>query len=289
MNLKPFPVAVVALGPGSQPEDEDLNYMPLPREVEHFDLPYLPTAEEVSHLTAALSVIDSLIHKLADYQGDGETYPVISLAGLDSDNRRLLNQLLGEGEVSARVKQVDGRRLDMQESVFAGVWRVLEYSPDEQLLDDRIEACPIPAAVWQEARAFGQPSLHIPDPQNLQLMNAGPVAVEIADHMGKTGDDAHIINFSLLPMSPDDLAWLDSLIGPGNSGVFSRGYGKCRIMGSALRDVWRVQYFNGMNDILLDTLEITRIPEVALASIDDLTDSLERLREAREWLAGETA
>ena len=120
-------------------------------------------------------------------------------------------------------------------------------------------------------------------------MNAGPVAVEIADHMGKTGDDAHIINFSLLPMSPDDLAWLDSLIGPGNSGVFSRGYGKCRIMGSALRDVWRVQYFNGMNDILLDTLEITRIPEVALASLDDLTDSLERLREAREWLAGETA
>jgi hydrogenase-1 operon protein HyaF len=88
-------------------------------------------------------------------------------------------------------------------------------------------------------------------------------------------------------MSPADMDCLDAMLGPGNSGVFSRGYGKCRIMATSLANVWRVQYFNGMNSILLDTLEITRIPEVALASEDDLADSLDRLQEAWQWLQGE--
>jgi hydrogenase-1 operon protein HyaF len=104
--------------------------------------------------------------------------------------------------------------------------------------------------------------------------------------MQNPGSEAHIINFSLLPMSPADMDCLDAILGPGNSGVFSRGYGKCRIMATSLANVWRVQYFNGMNSILLDTLEITRIPEVALASEDDLADSLDRLQEAWQWLQG---
>jgi len=46
-----------------------------------------------------------------------------------------------------------------------------------------------------------------------------------------------------------------------------------------------VQYFNGMNAILLDTLEITRMPEVALAAADDIADAIERLQEALDWLS----
>jgi hydrogenase-1 operon protein HyaF len=78
-------------------------------------------------------------------------------------------------------------------------------------------------------------------------------------------------------------------LGGGNSGVFSRGYGKCRVMATGLQNVWRVQYFNGMNSILLDTLEITRMPEVALAAADDLADAIDRLQEALDWLTGEQA
>ncbi|RMC95587.1 hydrogenase expression/formation protein [Aquitalea palustris] len=286
MNIKPFPVAVVGLGPGSQPEDPDLAYMPLPREIDSFDQPTLPTSEEVEHLHAAKQVIAELITQLQGYQGDAESYPVQDISQLDTANRQLINQLLGEGEVSCRVKLLDGRELDMQESVFAGVWRVLESSADGQLLADRIEACPIPSAVWQAAQAFGRPQLDIPT-LPAQLMNAGPVLTEIAAAMQHPGDEAHIINFSLLPMSPQDMDCLDAILGPGNSGVFSRGYGKCRVMATSLRNVWRVQYFNGMNAILLDTLEITRIPEVALASTDDLADSLDRLQEAWQWLQGE--
>jgi hydrogenase-1 operon protein HyaF len=55
-------------------------------------------------------------------------------------------------------------------------------------------------------------------------------------------------------------------------------------MATRLQNVWRVQYFNGMNAILLDTLEITRMPEVALAAADDIADAIERLQEALDWL-----
>jgi len=287
MSAKPFPIPVMAWGPGSQPEDTELAYLPLPREIESFDMPHLPSSEQVAHLAEAKAAIASLIARLQNYQGGLLDYPVVELDALDYDNRQLINQLLGEGEVSARVQCLDGRLLDIQESVFAGIWRVLESDADGQLLADRIEACPIPAPVWQQARAFGQPRLSIPENLAAPLMNAMPVVTEIAAQMQAPPDVAHVINFSLLPMSPDDLSYLDRVLGAGNSGVFSRGYGKCRILATSLANVWRVQYFNGLNHILLDTVEITRIPEVALASADDLADSLDRLEEAYQWLLGE--
>lgn len=40
---KPFPIPVVpAFGPGSQPEDETLGFLPMPRAMHTFDAPRLP-------------------------------------------------------------------------------------------------------------------------------------------------------------------------------------------------------------------------------------------------------
>ena len=55
---KAFPIPVVGIGPGSQPVDPDLNYMPLPRELDGFDMPFLPTAEETAHLEDAKALVD---------------------------------------------------------------------------------------------------------------------------------------------------------------------------------------------------------------------------------------
>jgi hydrogenase-1 operon protein HyaF len=46
--------------------------------------------------------------------------------------------------------------------------------------------------------------------------------------------------------------------------------------------VWWVQYFNSMDQIILNTLEVADVPEVALVASDDFQDSIERLA---EWLA----
>lgn len=93
-----------------------------------------------------------------------------------------------------------------------------------------------------------------------------------------------MINFSLLPVTPADLEWLDRMLGTGPVGLFSTGYGKCTVIATGWRHVWRVRYFDGSNRVLLDTLDITRIPEVVVASAEDLADSLRHLREIVQWL-----
>jgi hydrogenase-1 operon protein HyaF len=65
----------------------------------------------------------------------------------------------------------------------------------------------------------------------------------------------------------------------------SRGFGNCRITSTLARDVWRVQYFNSMNTLILDTIEIVAMPEVALAAEEDLADSRVRLADLVAWMA----
>ena len=67
----------------------------------------------------------------------------------------------------------------------------------------------------------------------------------------------------------------------GPVAILSRGFGNCRISSTAARDVWRVQYFNNMQTLILNTIEVVDMPEVALAAAEDLADSRERLGELR--------
>lgn len=48
--------------------------------------------------------------------------------------------------------------------------------------------------------------------------------------------------------------------------------------------VWWVQYFNSQDALILNTLEIVDVPEVACAAAEDLEDSAEWLTEVLEWI-----
>ncbi len=89
---------------------------------------------------------------------------------------------------------------------------------------------------------------------------------------------AHVVNLSLLPHTPEDLEWLESALGTGGVTILSRGYGNCRITATALAHVWKVQFFNSQDILILDTFEVTAMPEVALAAAEDLSDSAARIR-----------
>ena len=281
--MKPFPLPVVALGAGSQPEDPDLAYMPLPGEVESFIMPALPSSEDVTHLGRAIELIGQLAALAARWQ-PGERC-VRELAGLNSEELALVNQVLGEGEVSAKALLADGGEARIQESVFAGVWRVCRFDANGQQTGDSVEVAPIPELLIERAQAASRWLDALP-PMPATLMNAAPIGAELLARQRQALDSPHVINFTLLPVTPDDLAWITDLVGEGAVGIFSRGYGKCRVLATALTHVWRVQYFNTMNTLLLDTLEITRIPDVTLADGEDIADSAERLGEAHHWLCG---
>jgi hydrogenase-1 operon protein HyaF len=91
-----------------------------------------------------------------------------------------------------------------------------------------------------------------------------------------------VINLTLLPVTPEDLDHLALALGEGPVSILSRGYGNCRIRATAVPGAWWVQYFNSMDQIILNTIEVVSIPEVALAAREDYEDSAERLA---EWIA----
>ncbi|MCA1975131.1 MAG: hydrogenase expression/formation protein [Caenispirillum sp.] len=277
MNAFPLPVRVV--GPGSQPGDKALNYLCVAADMATFRPPPLPEAADPCALATVRRVLAELIHAMRT-QPFGA--PVLDLGGLDAAALDLLNRTLGEGEVSVLVRAP--RRLEIQETAFAGVWRVRERNAAGGIAAERIEAGAMPAAVAAAMSAMAGPLLRPPAPEG--LMNAPALLAEIADRAARQseGSAPHVINLTLLPMSPQDLAWLATALGEGPVTLLSRGYGNCRITGTRLAQVWRVQYFNSMDQLILDTIEITTVPAAALAAPEDHADSIERLEEWLEML-----
>ena len=274
-----FPIPVVALGPGTQPEDESLNYMDMPHDMRAYRMPVLPEPEEVRNLRAARAALQAVLAGLQSSQPEPAPAKV-DLSPLDAANLALIDQIMGEGEVSALIENQDGS-LRIQESVFAGVWRTRMFDGNAACIADHIEIGDLPAAVVRASRA-GQ-STPLAPPLAPGVVNAPALLAEISDHL-RQATPYHIINLSLLPFSPEDAQWLDQALGRGTVSLLSRGYGNCRITATGISRVWWVQYFNSQDALILNTLEITDAPEVARAAVEDLADSAERLTEVLEWI-----
>jgi hydrogenase-1 operon protein HyaF len=275
---------VAAFGPGSQSEDDPLGYLPMPQDMHTFQAPPLPEPEELAAHAGALEVLraalDALRRRLA-----GEAVAAIDLGGLADADRALVNQLLGEGEVAAQVIGASG--LQAQESVFAGVWRVL-HRLDGAVVRDTLEVGAIPQGLIDAALDDGLAwTAGDAGPAPADTMNAPSLLAELCDQQARWQPDrpAHVVNLTLLPLTEGDSAWLDARLGAGRVIILSRGYGNCRIVNTRLPRTWRVTYFNSQDIIILDTLEVSAMPEVACAAVQDLEDSAERLGEVLDWVA----
>ena len=94
-----------------------------------------------------------------------------------------------------------------------------------------------------------------------------------------------MVNLTLLPVTPQDIAWLDHQLGTGRVVILSRGYGNCRITNARALNTWRVVYYNSQDTVILNSVEVCAIPEVACAAREDLEDSAERLAEVLQWVS----
>ncbi len=272
----------IEIGPGSQPPDSDgaeMSFMQLPAGMDTFQAPMIPEAEDISGLDDALQLAWQLQQMLLDYRC-GEPAAVIELNQLDEHNRRFFDQLLGEGEVSVQCQ--GGINALIQESLLAGVWRVQYIDEHQQVIRDTIEVADVPGLVSEMTFADAVDNIDISQldiPQD--VYNAAPLLTEIHDQLSQqpTNTEPHIINLSLLPHTEQDLAYLSDQLGIGPIIILSRGYGNCRISSTLTRNVWWVQYFNSQETLILNTLEISPVPEVACASQEDIQDSAQRLQE----------
>ncbi|MCA1374433.1 MULTISPECIES: hydrogenase expression/formation protein [Bradyrhizobium] len=213
-------------------------------------------------------------------QRSGARTQLYGLANLSDGERKLIDELLGEGEVAGVVALPDGSLAQIRESVLAGIWRLrIGTEPAHEY----VEVGSIPQIVRRAATDLTSADLVIGMPPN-GAMNVQPVLAEIRERarVWRLGMHAHVINLMSLPMSIMDLAFLQQSLGNGPVQLMLHGYGTCRVQATGIRNVWSVQFFNSTDDIILDTLEIGGVPIVALAADEDFQDSAERMQEIIE-------
>ncbi len=277
MSIRDIPIHVI--GPGSQPgkSGDTLSYIDMPGEMATFVAPSIPEPEDVRHLGAAREAMEWLQKSLRTYS-PGLPSQLANLSLLDDDNRELVNQVLGEGEVSITCEGEFPARI--QESVLAGVWRTFYFDKDGNAVADLLEVADVPALVT--ATLDGGPvDTSIANADQAVAGNARPILVELhaAQAAFAAHGTTHSINLSLLPMSEGELGFLDRRLGRGPIDILSRAYGKCQVISTQSADTWWVRYYNGMGTLILNTIEIARVPEVVVAAAEDLGDSAVRLRE----------
>lgn len=245
----------------------------------------LLATQDAAHWISRCPRTAALLPELADAlaaqtaAAPGRLFDIFDFA---AEERDLVQQVLGEGEVSGVAALPDGVIAQIQEAVMAGLWRVRFTDAAGALVADYIEVGAVPQVV-REAVSFTKPDFAIGVPP-AQTMNVLPVLAEIRERMAKhrPGDPAHVIAFSLFPMTEADMQFLQQTLGEGPAQLLSRGYGTCRILATGARNVWSVQFTNVMGTVILDTLEIGDVPLAACAADEDFHDSAERLREIDE-------
>jgi hydrogenase-1 operon protein HyaF len=274
-TMRPFPISVVAMGPGSQGEEAP-DYLPMPKGMETFSQPRLPDNVPAEVVNRAASLLGAYVDSAEQVGFAGGA--TLNLRDLDATMRDVINQSMGFGEVSAFTTAPQHWRV--QETAFSGIWRVLKVADDGAMIVDRLETGAIPSVLTDTMLATAAADLPAPD-YPVGCMNAQALVEEIRMQAAawQPGEAAHIINLTLLPVSDADLDTLYGWLGHREVSILSRGYGNCRITSTRLKNVWWVQYFNSMDALILNSIEVVGMPEVALAADEDFTDSVERLRE----------
>ncbi|MCC5992964.1 MAG: hydrogenase expression/formation protein [Rhodobacteraceae bacterium] len=268
----PFTLPPAGFGPGSQATDETLEYIALPSGMRTY-VPHMPEIDDPEGVAPALAVLDQ-IASACDLVAQEGGRAQIALEGLAAPARKLLAETLGHGEVSMKLRGVPA--VAVQESVFAGVW-VLQGAGV-----DLVEIGPVPELAITRAHQPHRPCA--PDTSHAPgVVNAPALLAELSDKSASyhPRGDIHVVNLTLLPHTPEDLDHMAQVMGEGAVTILSRGYGNCRITAAAMPHVWRVQFFNSTDTLILDTWEVTQMPEVAIAGPEDIADSAGRIREVR--------
>lgn len=115
---------------------------------------------------------------------------------------------------------------------------------------------------------------------------APALIVEIAECLAKLADGKgqSAIDLRSLPMTDGDRDELSQILGRGELSMSLALSGESEIWETAYPGVWRVLYRNRDGDVIGDFIEITTMPQIAVAHIDDVQHSRRRLA---RWLEDE--
>ena len=274
--INAFSTPPSGFGPGSQPNEDgmELDYLALPSGMRTYS-PSIPDCDNPDAMGPAFALLQDVAAACRVCARTG-AHASFDLSSIDAANRRLIAETMGHGEVSIKARGVPA--IAVQESVFAGVWILNGVDIDQ------LEVGPIPAVARGRAFKPLAPAIGPLAPRGPGVVNGPAIAAELMDKSANytEGSEEHVVNLSLLPHTEEDLAWLDEALGKGSVSILSRGYGNCRVEATGQPWVWRVQFFNSMDQLILDTFEVRAVPEVVVAAAEDLDDSARRIEEVLE-------
>jgi hydrogenase-1 operon protein HyaF len=275
-------VATEPAPPVSPHDDPDCLYTAMPQGMQTFAMPSLFEWRDSAVGADLLGWLETSLQ--ANLRG--EHPEPLDLTGGEQALQRFVNEVLGEGEVIA-LGEAGAVRLMVRETVVPGIWHVRRFEAG-RLQRAYLETGPLPRALLAWAQNLhGGTGLTEPSEFPADLMNAPALIHEIFVKAAAFAPGREeTLNLSLLPLTAEDLKFLVATLGLAGVSILSKGYGDCRISLTGLPHVWWVQHFNSTEQLILNTLEITEMPVVAMAAREDLEDALERVRDMRADLLG---
>ena len=253
------------------------SYIDMPRSMDSYSAPVLPEPDKLRRRDGARETMRWLQAALSDRDEKSQLL-LADLSGLDADSREVIDQVLGEGEVSISVSGQGSIRV--QESVLAGVWRILHLDDEGRVIADLLEVGPYPyvlSVAFEDSRPLDTTG----NGDAAEMANALPILVELDEAVRRHVADGaeYSINFSLLPTTDEELEFIDTRLGRGPVNILSNAYGKCQVLSTRTPNTWWVRYYNGMGKLILNSIEVVAVPGVVNAAEEDLRDSAARLQE----------
>jgi hydrogenase-1 operon protein HyaF len=116
--------------------------------------------------------------------------------------------------------------------------------------------------------------------EDYSVGNIRALLIEVAARLeslasnGTTGS----IDLSGLPFAPGEYEQLRQTLGQGEVSARIEAIGPSEITETRYPGVWWVTHYNVEGDIVADTIEIARVPEILKSQPDDIREGLELLR-----------
>ncbi len=166
MSTKPISIPIAIVGKGSQPDPHPAMTIGVPETVETFSLPtQVEIADKETALKARELFIDIYNELLLWNIDSGEAGPAFALNKYNVETLKLINDLLGEGEVSIHIilPNEDFDEIRILESIYVGIWRVRCYKEGKPI-SDQIEVSAIPICVPKPLTSLLQKASVPPNP-----------------------------------------------------------------------------------------------------------------------------
>jgi len=101
--------------------------------------------------------------------------------------------------------------------------------------------------------------------------------VNLLDKLAK-GDAAASIDLRSLPMSPEDRAQLQQVLGEGEVQATVNAQGLSRIRETQVSGVWWVEHFDRDEELIAESIEVARVPAILACAVDEIASAASHLR-----------